>query len=51
MQLDDNSSESSSSSDDDIDLSFVEAAFPQPRLLGSCLNLENLSEIDCEMFR
>ena len=52
MQLVDSSSEGSSSNDDDIDLLFVEVAFPQPRLLGPCLNLENRSEIDCEqMFR
>lgn len=52
MQLDDSSSEDSSSSDEDIDLLFLEAAFPEPRLLGPRLNLEDLSENDCEqMFR
>ena len=52
MQLDDSSSEGSSSSDEDIDLLFLEAAFPEPRLLGPCLKLEDLSENDCEqMFR
>ena len=48
MQLDDSSSEGSSSSDEDIDLLFLEAAFPEPRLLGPRLNLEDLSENDCE---
>ena len=55
MQLDDSSSEDSSLSDEDIDLLFLEAneaTFPEPRLLGPRLNLEDLSENDCEqMFR
>ena len=54
MLLDDSSSEGSSSSDEDLDFLylFLEAAFPEPRLLGSRLNIEDLSEIDCEqMFR
>lgn len=52
MQLDDSSSEGSSSSDEDLDLLFLGAAFPKPRLLGPRLNIEDLSEIDCEqMFR
>ena len=29
-------------------LLFLEAAFPEPRLLGPRLNIEDLSEIDCE---
>jgi len=41
MQLDDSSSEGSSSSDEDFDFLFLEAAFPEPRLLGSRLNIEN----------
>ena len=48
MQLDDSSSEGSSSSDEDLDFLFLEAAFPEPRLLGSRLNIDDLSEIDCE---
>ncbi|XP_044164299.1 uncharacterized protein LOC114968381 isoform X3 [Acropora millepora] len=48
MQLDDGSSEGSSSSDEDIDFLFLEAAFPEPRLLGPRLNIEDISEIDCE---
>ena len=38
---------------DDLNaLLFLEAAFPEPRLLGHCLNIEDISEIDCEqMFR
>lgn len=52
MQLDDSSSEGSSSSDEDLDFLFLEAAFPEPRLLGLRLNMEDISEIDCEqMFR
>lgn len=52
MQLDDSSSEGSSSSDEDLDCLFLEAAFPEPRLLGPRLNMEDISEIDCEqMFR
>ncbi|CAH3027188.1 unnamed protein product [Porites evermanni] len=52
MQLDDSSSEGSSSSDEDLDFLFLEAAFPEPRLLGPRLNMEDISEIDCEqMFR
>ena len=52
MQLDDSSSEGSSSSDEDFDFLFLEAAFPEPRLLGPRLNMEDISEIDCEqMFR
>ena len=52
MQLDDSSSEGSSSSDDDLHFLFLEAAFPEPPLLGPRLNMEDISEIDCEqMFR
>ena len=52
MQLDDSSSEGSSSSDEDLDFLFLEAAFPEPRLLGPRLNMEDISVIDCEqMFR
>ena len=50
--LNDSSSEGSSSSDEDLDFLFLEAAFPEPRLLGPCLNMEDISEINCEqMFR
>lgn len=41
MQLDDSSSEGSSSSDEDLDFLFLEAAFPEPRLLGPRLNMED----------
>ena len=52
MQLDGSSSEGSSKSDEDMDLLFLEAAFPEPRLLCPRLNLEDLNENDCEqMFR
>ena len=52
MQLDDSSSEGSSSNDENMDLLFLEAASPEPRLLGPRLNLEDLNENDCEqMFR
>ena len=54
MLLDDSSSSegSSSSDEDDLDLLFLDAAFPEPRLLGHRLNIEDLSEVDCEqMFR
>lgn len=52
MLLDDSSSEGSSSSDEGLDFLFLEAAFPEPRLLGPRLNIEDVSEIDCEqMFR
>ena len=54
MVLDDNSSSdsSSTSSDADLDILLLEAAFPQQRQLGSRLNIEDVSEMDCEeMFR
>ena len=52
MQLDDGSSEGSSSSNEDLYFLFLEAAFPEPRLLGPRLTMEDISEIDCEkMFR
>ena len=41
MQLNDSSSEGSSSSDEDLDFLFLEAAFPEPRLLGPRLNMED----------
>jgi len=47
MQLDDSSSEGLSSSDEDLDLLFLGAAFPEPRLLGPRLNIKDLNEIDC----
>ena len=50
--LNDSSSEGWSSSDEDLDFLFLEAAFPEPRLLGPRLNMEDISEINCEqMFR
>ena len=52
MVLADSSSGTSSSSDEDLEVLFLDAAFPETRTLGPHLNLEDVSELDCErMFR
>ena len=48
----DSSDASSSSEEDDIDFLFCELAFRPKRKLGPCLNLQDLSDLDCEqLFR
>ena len=52
MVLADSSSGTSSSSDEDLEVLFLDAAFPETRTLGPHLNLEDVSELDCKrMFR
>jgi hypothetical protein len=52
MALESESSSDSDSSDEYLDVLFLEAAFPEPRSLGPRLNIEDVSEVDCEkMFR
>lgn len=45
-------SDSSSSDEDDLDILLVEMAFAPKVYLGRCLNLQDLSDSECEqMFR
>jgi len=52
MQYEDSSSESSSSDENDLDFLLCELAFKPNRVLGPCLNLMDLSDLQCEqLFR
>lgn len=46
MTLDSESCSDSDSSDEDLDVLFLEAAFAEPRSLGTCLNMEDVCEVD-----
>lgn len=45
--MDNSSLGSSKSSDEELDLLFVEAAFPEQHQLG-CLNIEDVGDVDCK---
>ena len=52
FEIDKSSSSESSSDEDDVGLLLLETAFAPKKILGPCLNLEYVSEDDCEkLFR